>query len=198
MLATSPSSQIRTCCDVCIFARTPTAFGVRNFACCPQLGVRLYDLEFAFTRICFVSNHGHPWEDVSTLDIFSSFKVSGVQLLDWDHPTMQFLKPDQIGHQLVLTQNLLNIYEDFQLPLPSMKSKSQDPHDCQQVLNARCLLPSQKVPTLCASYSAQHDLQKSHIAAKGLFTTLIHEEGEHVFMNPGIKQNLTIRMAIFK
>ena len=56
--------------------------------------------------------------------------------------------------------------------------------DQQRVLAQRVLQPGEYLPTLCASYTAQHLLQRDHIESKGLFASLVHRDGTFSFVDP--------------
>lgn len=53
-----------------------------------------------------------------------------------------------------------------------------------QVLSQRLIQHGEYLPTLCASYTAQHLLQRDHIAAKGLFANLVQRDDKFCFIDP--------------
>lgn len=102
----------------------------------------------------------------------------------WDDDKYSFHIPSQIDHQLFLSHQLVETYGDFKW-LPKSKSlglsvlSSQD-----EVLSARCIRSSDCLPTLCASYSQQHELASAHIEAKGIFAALVKKQGKYAFIDP--------------
>ena len=52
------------------------------------------------------------------------------------------------------------------------------------VLNARCVNPQAIMPTLVASYTQQHCLDKTHLEKKGIFASLVEEDGNFRFVDP--------------
>eukprot|EP00438_Fugacium_kawagutii_P022415 Skav201705 [mRNA] locus=scaffold2750:50465:54844:+ [translate_table: standard] len=127
-----------------------------------------------------------------------SFKLFDPAKLPWSHPLFRFEVPQRVAEQLKLSPSLQKIYGDPKL-LPKGNDRSGNE---AMTLSIRCLDPSASVPTLCASYTKQHDLPQSHLESKGLFTFLIPACGEWFFMDPfvltalmGMTVDSTLAMA---
>lgn len=71
------------------------------------------------------------------------------------------------------------------LPRTGRAPKSDDPTTNDQVLWERAPPTDQPLPTLCASYSAQHLLAPRHVQTRGLFTFLRRTANGFEFFDPG-------------
>lgn len=96
----------------------------------------------------------------------------------------RFTIPKGIREQLCLSQSELRVYGDIHL-LPTTKRKILPENaPMTSVLRARLQDPFEPLPTLCASYSNQHNLAKSHLAVKGIFATLDSDGKDFFFLDP--------------
>ena len=112
------------------------------------------------------------------------FKLLDVQQIRWSNPLYSFQFPSQVEHQLKLSSNLMEIYGNIKL-LPKSFHSGLGPHpNVTDVLRARCIGQQAVMPTLVASYSQQHHLDKSHLEAKGVFASLVEENGSFHFIDP--------------
>eukprot|EP00438_Fugacium_kawagutii_P027075 Skav214866 [mRNA] locus=scaffold16:591679:596082:+ [translate_table: standard] len=122
--------------------------------------------------------------DIQARLIAGTFKLSGVQRLTWSDPSFQFPVPAPVRDQLTLTPELMHEYGKFQW-LPSNKQGGLNPaSSIEQVLDARVLNPNAIMPTLCASYTRQHQLNTDHIDRRGLFTVLSKLDDSWAFFDP--------------
>lgn len=127
-----------------------------------------------------------------------SFKLFDPAKLPWSHPLFRFEVPNQVAEQLKLSPSLQSFYGN-----PQFLAKGSDRSMNEAMtLSSRCLDLNASVPTLCASYSMQHDLPPSHLENKGLFTFLVPSCGEFYFMDPfvltalmGMTVDTTVAMA---
>ena len=90
----------------------------------------------------------------------------------WHDQAFEFDIPQIWANQLRLDQQALEIYGSVKLLPPAKRSALST--NCSQIecLQARFPRHDEPLPTLCASYSAQHRLHDAHIAAKGVFAAL--------------------------
>ena len=111
------------------------------------------------------------------------FKLRDLNKVPWNHVLYDFPIPGQLQHQLSLSKDLLGIYGDVNL-LPDIKRKFLTDQSQTAVLNSRCIKPGDCLPTLCASYTKQHELSKNHLSKKGIFGCLIQHELQFFFLDP--------------
>ena len=120
--------------------------------------------------------------DIPCLPCFGNFKLADVHKLSWDDPMFCFTVPSQIRHQLVLSPKLLEIYGNVDFLPKGMRN-----NDCMtrdEVLKRRCIDNKRCMPTLCASYTNQHELAISHLQDKGIYAPLLDVEGSIQFIDP--------------
>ena len=91
----------------------------------------------------------------------------------WHDMEFDFHIPQVWKEQLLLSDSEKEFYGDPQF-LPSAKKHAfgQSTPTCDQVLWARYPKESEPLPTLCASYTTQHLLDRRHVEAKGVFAFL--------------------------
>ena len=102
----------------------------------------------------------------------------------WLEEDFEFVIPRIWQQQLLLSDSEKRFYGDLDF-LPPAKKKTVGPNPTQtQVLYARIPSDAEPMPTLCASYSQQHHLDRQHLATKGAFASLqITPEG-FAFFDP--------------
>ena len=122
--------------------------------------------------------------DIATHDVLPSFKLGDVSRRNWSDTEYNFWVPFQMSHQLQLTKQMMNIYGDFNLLPPSKRKEVGNDHSPNKVLQARCVTDSQIMPTLCASYTQQHELDEKHIREKGIFAPLTRFPEGFSFVDP--------------
>ncbi len=102
----------------------------------------------------------------------------------WNDEECRFFIPETVKQQLWLNHDLLGFYGNFDLLPPNKKVDCGFDPSNDRVLNARCLSPTDKMPTLCAQYSKQHDLSRTHLCKKGLFASIMKCDGKFMFFDP--------------
>lgn len=107
-----------------------------------------------------------------------------VQKLWWNDPLHQFIIPDQIGHQLKLSRDLLNVYGDVLFLPGSLRTRLGSNPTVSDVLKARCLKEDDIIPTLVASYSQQHLIDHDHLSRKGIYAFLCEGPSGYMFVDP--------------
>eukprot|EP00438_Fugacium_kawagutii_P013555 Skav201863 [mRNA] locus=scaffold3490:169753:173460:- [translate_table: standard] len=122
--------------------------------------------------------------DVQTLPVFGTFKISDTQVPKWSNDCFQFAVPDEIVEQLRLTPEQLHMYSQVQWFPPNKRHTLPANPTPADVLEARRLQPSAIMPTLCASYSQQHTLNREHLDTKGIFASLVECDGHWSFLSP--------------
>lgn len=110
-------------------------------------------------------------------------KLRDVNRIPWNHVHYDFPIPGQIQHQLSLSRDLLGIYGDSTF-LPEVKRRALTDLSQTAVLKARCIESDQCLPTLCASYTRQHELSRNHLSKKGIFGCLIQHKMQFFFVDP--------------
>ena len=101
--------------------------------------------------------------DVQLFDSVGAFKLSDPSHKRWGDPIYDFFLPNDIVDQLQLTEELKLIYGNPQF-LPGAKRPSFGPlPPIDSVLKSRCVASDDFLPTLCASYASQHEIDsKQH------------------------------------
>ena len=110
--------------------------------------------------------------------------------IPWNDPKHLFELPSTLANSLKLSQAQLQIYGDRNLLPPAKKVRVIEGASLQQVLQQRVLQTGEYLPTLCASYTAQHLLQAEHAQNKGIFATLISVNDEFHFIDPFVFASL--------
>ena len=102
----------------------------------------------------------------------------------WQEEDFVFVIPPTWQRQLLLSNSEKRFYGDLDF-LPAAKKKGLGPNPSQnQVLLARIPSDKEPMPTLCASYSQQHNLDRQHLATKGAFAALQITSGGFAFFDP--------------
>ena len=101
------------------------------------------------------------------------FNLADVPRTPWFDPAYTFDLPPVLAGQLHLSADERRIYGDRDFLPPAKKAKCDPSASVSQVLQARVTSCSEPLPTLCASYSTQHQLDPGHLREKGIFAFLI-------------------------
>ena len=104
--------------------------------------------------------------------------------INWDDVKHQHSLPTSLAADLILQAPQLQVYGDRVLLPVAKRSRDGSDMTMQQVLTQRLVQRGEVLPTLCASYTAQHLLQRDHLEAKGLFASLTQQEGKFCFIDP--------------
>ncbi len=122
--------------------------------------------------------------DVQQFDSVGSFKLADPLHKRWKDPAYEFFLPKSVVDQLKLTEDLKRVYGDPQfLPTASKASCRKGAH-CDEVLKSRCIRSEDHLPTLCASHASQHEIDRKHLALKGIFAALTQNDGDFAFIDP--------------
>ena len=122
--------------------------------------------------------------DVQIFNSVGCFKLSDPFHKTWNDPTYDFFLPNDVVDQLLLTEELKLIYGNPQF-LPGAKRSSFGPSPpVDFILRSRCVASEDFLPTLCASYASQHEIDSKHIASKGIFASLCIKDGKFAFLDP--------------
>lgn len=124
----------------------------------------------------WIRNDVHLSRAVGTFKLYSEF-------LSWTHPDFNFKVPESVQLQLYLRE-LVDVYGDPKL-LPHGFSRSlPEESTIDQVLRQRVPKANAPLPTLCASYSSQHQIVAHHIEKKGIYGAVVQTNGEWSFLDP--------------
>lgn len=103
----------------------------------------------------------------------------------WFDPDFDFQIPPIWAEQLLLSESEKSFYGDVRFLPPAKKGAlSSSSATAYQVLCARMPKESEPLPTLCASYSAQHELDSRHLQNKGAFAFLCMTPAGFAFFDP--------------
>lgn len=114
--------------------------------------------------------------DVPAQPLDVEFRLIASKLEMWSSDVYAFAIPRGIKDQLVLSSSECDIYGDLDLLPTSLKPKAKNFQEPLGVIRARVPATTKPLPTLCANYSSQNLLNKSHLERKGIFAVLIQEE----------------------
>ena len=104
--------------------------------------------------------------------------------LPWNDGKHLFALPKTLCEGLKLTTDQMAIYGSRDLLPPAKKARVVEGADDHRVLVQRLAHSGEYLPTLCASYTVQHHLQREHIESKGIFATLTQRDDEFCFIDP--------------
>ena len=122
--------------------------------------------------------------DVQEFDVVGFLKLADPLHKMWSDPAYDFFLPSDVVDQLQLTEDLKLIYGDPKfLPCTKRDQFGQKPK-LIDVLDSRCLMPDENMPTLCASYASQHELDCKHLANRGIFAALCKKGDKYAFIDP--------------
>ena len=142
-----------------------------------------------------VSGYRHGWSSISDIaaltgmtrkrwlaiwfrnDVMQHFNLGGFKLLNaesinWSDEGFSFPIPDYVHSQLLLSSELRSVYGCARFLPPGFKKGLPPNPTTEQILEARVLSSQDVMPTLVASYTAQHNIAEHHLLAKGLFASL--------------------------
>ena len=120
-------------------------------------------------------------QDVPGKCIDANFTLRPNHFVPWHADSNKIFVPEIIQKQLVLSEELLEIYGDSSMlpPAKRMKYSSRD-----QVFQIRQAQLTNPLPTLCANYSQQHRLDERHLREKGIFATVRVIDDQVCFLDP--------------
>ena len=122
--------------------------------------------------------------DLSASPVFATFSLSACPKTPWSSSDYDFVLPTNMQDQLELCQSEIAVYGDYALLPPAKKAKVQNPEDVLQVLGARAPENNAPLPTLCAMYSSQHNLNRAHLQNKGIYAVIVRNGQQFSFIDP--------------
>ena len=132
---------------------------------------------------CFRTRWLAVWlrNDIPGKPIDAFFELKDVPITPWFAPLNRLFVPESIKTQLALDEQARKMYADPELLPPAKRFKHATEAD---VLRSRRVSHDQPLPTLCASYSAQHLLDARHLRSKGIFASLQIIDDCVLFLDP--------------
>ena len=110
--------------------------------------------------------------------------IRAERLIPWSAQHYRFQVPKPLRDQLCLSQSEMCIYGDVKMLPPAKRKGIPADASIQRVLQVRRQDPFDALPTLCTSYSNQHNLAKSHLLEKGIFAMLDSDGKDFFFVDP--------------
>ena len=104
-------------------------------------------------------------------------------LSPWHSPLNCFWLPEDLKQQLVLKPEARECYANPQF-LPPAKRVRLTEGTGLEVLLKRVPPANEALPTLCCSYSKQHEIEAAHLSDKGIFASLVQCGDDFAFLSP--------------
>ena len=102
----------------------------------------------------------------------------------WHSQLYTFALPQEFLRGLVLTEDMKMVYGAHHLLPPAKKARLSPDADRESVLMQRAVALNEPLPTFCAMYGRQHELDSNHVASKGLFASFMVNEGSMHLIEP--------------
>ena len=102
----------------------------------------------------------------------------------WHSTLYSFAVPQEFQDGLRLTENMMEVYGSRQFLPPAKKARLSTVIDREHVVMHRVASRSEPLPTCCAMYGRQHELDSMHLAQKGIFASLVVHEGSFSLIEP--------------
>lgn len=109
---------------------------------------------------------------------------SAQRRMPWNDPQHRFALPFELVQALQLNEQQHDVYGDRLLLPPAKQARLSEDALREDVLQQRLVQGNDYLPTLCASYAAQHILQQNHVETKGIFASILYEQGHFHFLDP--------------
>ena len=93
--------------------------------------------------------------------------------VNWNDSKHLHALPSSLAEDLVLQPSQMKVYGERNLLPPAKRARVDEGASVQQVLEQGLAQRGDYLPTLCASYTAQHLLQREHLESKGICATLV-------------------------
>ena len=122
--------------------------------------------------------------DVPATEVTNLFKLMVPPIVPWHDARYTFCLPQEVQHQLKLSPDQFLTYGELQLLPLGKRARVQSSVTALQVARARIPLPHEPLATLCSSYTQQRNLDRNHLARRGIYASLIEHEGEFLFLDP--------------
>ena len=112
-------------------------------------------------------------------------KLPCMPQMHWTDQACQFPTPQRWNSQLSLTPSECQIY-DSPMFLPPAKRPRYENRDLKtnEIIRSRVPTSADILPTLCASYTRQHQLAEHHLRQKGIFACLRETATGFQFLEP--------------
>ena len=180
-----PSIQLFECADEIIHHQH---FGLVSHML--KLGgyKRIWQQNLQFHRLS--DNHRDRWfsawirADHSFDPNQRAYVLQASSRVSWHDSIYRFYLPQEFRDALHLTNDLKTIYGAHHLLPPSKKARCMSDRSQEQVLAQRAAPLHEPLPTFCAMYGKQHELDPDHVANKGLFACLEEYQGSFAFIDP--------------
>lgn len=145
---------------------------------------KLWSQDVAIRQL--TSNHRSRWlavwsrHDVPGQKLHERFVCSINRRLSWNDAKHQHALPNALADDLVLHPPKCK-----SMGIATCCHRQEGPGRVMMRLSTQRLVPQGEcLPTLCASYTAQHLLQKEHLESKGIFATLTQQNDRFSFIDP--------------
>ena len=122
--------------------------------------------------------------DIQAEPLGFSLPCSIAPRVPWNDECYHFHLPKVWRDQVRLSRSEAEIYNDPQMYPPAKRTKVLASTRPDAGLLVRLANPKEPLPTLCASYSAQHVVPFEHLKSKGIFAVLAHQDGSYGFLDP--------------
>ena len=103
---------------------------------------------------------------------------------NWNDPKHMHDLPATLVEELTLHSSQECVYGDRALLPPAKRTRVDSDASVQHVLEQRLIPHGDYLPTLCASYTAQHLLHREHLETKGIFAMLVQRGERFSFVDP--------------
>lgn len=124
------------------------------------------------------------WSDVSATEVANLFKLMVPPIVPWTDDRYAFHLPQEMQHQLKLSPDQFLTYGELQLLPVGKRAKVHPSVTAFQVIRARIPSPREPLATLCSSYTQQRNLDRDHLARRGIHASVIEQDGDFLFLDP--------------
>ena len=105
----------------------------------------------------------------------------------WTDQAYQFRLPSMWTSQLHLSPSECSIYDSIDFLPPAKRARFEKCSNLnKEIIRSRIPGGSEILPTLCASYTRQHNLAKHHLAQKGIFACIQEKASGFSFFDPAM------------
>ena len=105
----------------------------------------------------------------------------------WTDQAYQFRLPSMCVSQLLLSPSECQIYDSVEFLPPAKRARFENNlNKTNEIIRSRIPRGSEVLPTLCASYTRQHELARHHLAQKGIFACLQEHASGFSFFDPAM------------
>lgn len=120
-----------------------------------------------------MSSHAHIRADAATQMLPFQLKLPMIPRSRWTDQAYQFPLPHRWSSQLKLSPSECETYDSVQFLPPAKRPRYENKSLMRnEIIRSRVPDASDILPTLCASYTRQHQLAEVHLAQKGIVACL--------------------------